>query len=132
MGQVVIAGCKLCSYSPGSVSVGGTRRSFRTNDPFPAICNDCNVVTSVNKRVTPLTCRACKGTDVIEYGDATRPPADSAVDVANPTPTFLDIIFRRPPRKKYVPERPWYEGQHLCPKCNQYGFEFGSTIALYD
>ena len=132
MGQEILAGCALCGYSPGSVSVGGTRGGFRTYNPFPAICNDCHSVTSVNRRETPLACTECNGTNVIEYGDATRESGKPTVDETPPVEEVLDNVLRPPSGNKYVTKTPWCDGRHLCPKCNQYGFEFGETIAFYD
>ena len=113
MGQTLIAGCRHCGYEV-TVSVGGTRSTFREYDPFPAICEDCHSVTSINRREAPIKCQTCNGTAVIAYGDGTR-AKDPETNHTEPHPSLS-----------------WDDGLHLCPSCNGFGFEFGPTLAFYD
>ena len=128
----MMAGCQLCGYSPVSVSVGGTRSGFQTYDPFPAICNVCDEVTSVNRREEHLRCGECNGLNVTKFGDATREGGAATVDKVPQSEESLENVLQPPSLFNHAPKTPWCDGRHLCPKCKKYGFEFGETIAFYD
>ena len=133
MGQKMLAGCKLCDHSRVIVSVGGTRSDFLTYDPFPAICKNCQELTSVNLRVEPLTCSVCQSTNVVQYGEATKNLKLELNKLrAHWSNSVSKMTVDLPGSSGNRDYSPWYDGQHLCPKCNQYGFEFGPTVAFYD
>ena len=118
MGQQVEAHCKNCDYSI-KTSIGGMRSNFHVFDPFPAICNNCNEITRVNKQSSPLACLECNSTEIIQYGEDTR----LAGSVAKP----LDV-----PGSRFQLKVSWEVGKHLCPKCKSYGIEFATRRMFFD
>jgi len=120
MGRQVLVDCKLCSYS-NIVTIGGSRSSYQTNDPFPAFCQSCNNLTSINNAVKDQCCRTCGSKHVLKYGEKTR--LDSSV---------IDDRSDKDKRDGVALVIGWDEGLHLCPNCKKYGLEFGMTIMLFD
>jgi hypothetical protein len=106
MGQQYEARCGSCQYS-ATVPVGGSRSTFHEYDPFPALCNNCKTITTINRCKTPFACKECKSVDVIECGHQTR--KKKLVE-----PTNLDATELRfwQIRQKAA----WSTNLHLCPK----------------
>lgn len=70
------ARCQSCGYS-ASYTLGGTRKNYKTHDPFPILCKTCRAVTTINRaEPIPQTCTHCGGSDYTPYGENTRNEVD--------------------------------------------------------
>lgn len=70
MGRQFNVSCKYCYYR-SSADTGSTRSTVSELDLFPAICNNCEEIISVNLYHKPISCTKCNSENVIQIGDKT-------------------------------------------------------------
>ena len=68
MGQMIGFKCEGCGYT-GNLRVGGIRRTYATNQPWPVYCEGCQSITTANYRSSPLICKSC-GSDRVCHIDS--------------------------------------------------------------
>lgn len=84
MGRIYGVSCKHCGYK-ARATTGGARESFRTVSLFPALCQSCQAIVSINEREARPHCPDCGSEDFVPYGAHT-------VLVGSATPTRAELF----------------------------------------
>ena len=114
MTSVYVAECE-CGFKR-SVSVGGTRATFRTICDFPFFCEKCGLV-SVNTCDVNIVCPSCKSTQVTQYG---RDPVSLTWNEEHFSSGIQAFTYRAP------------RDGNLCPACKKHSLVFSGPTAIFD
>lgn len=156
MAQVRSFDCSGCGYK-GATTIGGGQRNHLTHSPFPAICQVCRAVQSVNEaKAAPPGCMNCGSDEVARFGTETREPTQNEVLVkaaerqdCRERLRFKAILRRAVRNGELTQEQadqeekdsdflfssvapPWHEGDHLCPQCGAYSLRFSDVTMFMD
>jgi len=107
MAHSVYGACAACGYESGEVWVGGGRHTFKTNEPFPAMCSHCHCVCDINLKVDVPVCSLCGSTQVSLYFP---PPSDPGGRKGQEVARTFD---------HYITDQ-----DYACPRCGRAALKF--------
>ena len=110
MATEYIASCS-CGYEADAF-VGSTRMRFKTEDFYPALCEECNEVVSTNRLGAPSPCPKCGTARVVPYDSGSLHLDNGRM---GPDTRRMALV-----RKEMFLETEKF----LCPECEQHSLKF--------
>lgn len=112
MGQSASVACDSCGFIK-SATIGAGRSDFQTFSGWPARCDRCVSVVTVNLKDSVLKCLDCGSPEVVLYGEKRRRLEDTA---SKPLPLFS------------WDNHVLYPGLYRCPRCGEKAMNFKPGI----
>lgn len=125
MGSIIYARCS-CGYEVGNIVIGRSMRSHCSSDFYPALCQDCSSIISIDLNGTKR-CPSCRGTNVIFYNDQRLSKNNSL-----PSNTNRDTSVQGDIIEMQVTSHELTKRIYRCPKCMKLALNFHETGILWD
>jgi len=119
MGAEVVATCS-CGYETSSL-IGGGMLNFDRVCIFPALCEDCRLLVSVNLYEDSPKCPQCKKENIIPYGHTRLVGKKSrSVVVDWHVKDRLGRVLKL------------HKGTYYCPACGEFNLRFSDSGLCWD
>ena len=112
MGQSASVACDSCGFRK-SATIGAGRSDFQTFSGWPARCDRCVSVVTVNLKDDVLKCLDCGSSEVVLYGEEARRSGDTASE-GFPLFSWDDHAL--------------YPDLYRCPRCGEKAMNFRPGI----
>jgi hypothetical protein len=120
MGQKVAAKCS-CGYIAINIAIGGELATFNRWCAFPAYCNCCHTLVTVNLLENTVCCPTCGSHEIMPYDhkDLLRSEGENVVAWWNVSDKLGRVLMLT-------------DGQYFCPVCRQFNLTFRPGILIHE